>query len=58
MIGRGLRCWLLMYEKSLPLDLNACNKCHYSRFFPHSLSRSHFFFFFFVDVADAQVVAG
>lgn len=38
MIGRGLRCWLLMYEKSLPLDLNACNKCHYSRFFPHSLS--------------------
>lgn len=35
-----------MYEKSLPLDLNACNKCHYSRFFPHSLSRSHFFFFF------------
>lgn len=54
MIGRGLRCWLLMYEKSLPLDLNACNKCHYSRFFPHSLS----FFFFFVDVADAQVVAG
>ena len=31
-IGKGLRCWLPMYEKTLPLDLSACNKCHYSSF--------------------------
>lgn len=32
MIGKSLRCWLVIYEKTLPLDLEACNKCHYSGF--------------------------
>lgn len=35
MIGRGLRCWLIIYAKPLPLDSNAYFKrfkCQYSSF--------------------------